>query len=250
MGPIRTLEEAADRAWPAREARHDDDWVARFSDGMHHRLNSATVWAAPDLDGALAEIAAWYATRGRPPLYRLTAASEPRLDPLLEHRGYRNGPGVAVMTRSLASAPAAPSGVSVSGLPPEGWRDAFAAMSGYGPQRRRLLEGILGRITGATGFAVAGAGDDPAGGGMAVVDRRWAGLFEIVVHPSRRGAGHGSRVVAALLAWSRQQGARTAYLQVFEENLPALALYRSAGFTAHHRYWYREPPGGLPPGPR
>jgi ribosomal protein S18 acetylase RimI-like enzyme len=56
--------------------------------------------------------------------------------------------------------------------------------------------------------------------------------------------------VASLLAWAREQGAATAFLQVFSDNRPALVLYDRAGFTTHHRYWYRIPPGGLPAGPR
>ncbi len=54
-------------------------------------------------------------------------------------------------------------------------------------------------------------------------------------------------VVGSLLAWGAGQGARAAYLQVMEENLPARALYVRHGFAAAYRYWYRvAPPPGRP----
>jgi ribosomal protein S18 acetylase RimI-like enzyme len=44
------------------------------------------------------------------------------------------------------------------------------------------------------------------------------------------------------LEWGAAQGAVSAYLQVAEENEPALALYDRLGFAPHHRYLYRLAP--------
>ena len=55
------------------------------------------------------------------------------------------------------------------------------------------------------------------------------------------GAWPGS-VTARRREWGERQRATRAVLQVEERNEPAVALYRSVGFTTHHRYvTYRQP---------
>jgi ribosomal protein S18 acetylase RimI-like enzyme len=42
------------------------------------------------------------------------------------------------------------------------------------------------------------------------------------------------------VSWAADQGAHQLYLQVEQDNLPALRLYRRAGFQpSHHHYYYR-----------
>lgn len=58
------------------------------------------------------------------------------------------------------------------------------------------------------------------------------GEFYVVgVDPDRQGAGLGRRLVAAGLARLAERGIRTASLYVEADNTPALALYRSFGFS-------------------
>lgn len=87
------------------------------------------------------------------------------------------------------------------------------------------------------GFAVARIGDGEASGVAAYADD-WVGFRSIEVAPEQRRRGLGLAVMAALLEWGAEQGARTAYLQVLGDNEPALALYARLGFTTHHAYRY------------
>jgi len=242
---IRTLEAIAGRAWPTRETIGGPGWETRFADGMHRRLNSASVWESTDLEALIDDIEAWYRERGHPAIFKLTQASAPGLESLLATRGYVRDAGVAVMTTDLTGLKGTP-GLEIVPAATTRWMDAFAAMSGYGPARRTLLEDLLGRIEPTTGFVAVDDGNTPVAVGLAVVDGDHAGLFEMATRPDRRRRGLATRVVGALLTWSRSQGARTGYLQVFEGNTPAERLYRSAGFVTRYRYWYRMPPGGIP----
>jgi ribosomal protein S18 acetylase RimI-like enzyme len=42
----------------------------------------------------------------------------------------------------------------------------------------------------------------------------------------------------ALAVWGKARGAEQTYLQVMENNPPALALYERLGFNKLYEYWY------------
>lgn len=101
------------------------------------------------------------------------------------------------------------------------------------PARAAELE-----ATGPRATATIGLGCDPVAEGRAAVTGDWLGLHALAVDPSHRRQGLARSVLAALLDFGAEQGARTAWLHVEADNLAALALYESAGFTVHHRMQY------------
>lgn len=89
---------------------------------------------------------------------------------------------------------------------------------------------------------VAGTAEDPSAVGLGVLDGRWLGVFNMGTVPSRRRRGAGQQVLAALLEWGAQRGARHAYLQVERTNHAAISLYEQIGFTAAYEYAYLTEP--------
>lgn len=77
--------------------------------------------------------------------------------------------------------------------------------------------------------------------GVAAYADDWVGFRGIHVHPAHRRQGLALVVMAALLEWGAERGARTAYLQVLSDNAPAIALYGGLGFVTHHAYRYLAP---------
>ena len=76
----------------------------------------------------------------------------------------------------------------------------------------------------------------------AALDRDWLGVHGLEVEPSRRGQGHGTAMMAALIEWGAEQGATTVWLHVETDNEPALALYGGLGFRIHHSNRYLQAP--------
>ena len=72
----------------------------------------------------------------------------------------------------------------------------------------------------------------------AALDGDWLGVHGLHVVPERRGEGHATALMAALLGWGAEQGATTVWLHVETDNVPALALYGRLGFRTHHECRY------------
>lgn len=62
-----------------------------------------------------------------------------------------------------------------------------------------------------------------------------AEILQVAVRHAWRGRGHGSRMLAECIDIMRASGVREVFLEVAAGNRPALALYRSAGFSATGR---------------
>jgi GNAT superfamily N-acetyltransferase len=238
---IRRLEEISGRAWPPRLRTAGPGWEARFADGMHRRVNSATVWpeAAGDLVTLLAQIEDWYRGQGRPAVFKLTEASAPGFDDLLAARGYEVEAPTQVWSRVLPLD--AGRQTAITAVPTDEWTSTFAAALGYDDERRRLLRAQLARITLPTGYGILRSEGHPATVGLAVADGSHVGIFEVVTCHPFRGRGLAAVATRDLLGWGAERGAETGYLQVMEDNPAAMRVYRRLGFAARYRYWYRLP---------
>lgn len=125
------------------------------------------------------------------------------------------------------------------------WMSAFNVLEGIDwsprtgePALRRLLAdpslGFVGIVEsdGPTGYFVVTWGFDLEWNG------RDAFLTEIYLHPDHRGRGQGRRTLSAIEDVARREGARALHLMVRAENLVALRLYESAGYTSPPRVFY------------
>lgn len=88
-------------------------------------------------------------------------------------------------------------------------------------------------VTAPQGFAL----------GRALADE--AELLTIAVRPDMQRGGIGRRLLSDFLAEAQARGAAAAFLEVAADNLPALSLYRGAGFQqVGQRRGYYAGPGG------
>ncbi|MEQ1911717.1 MAG: GNAT family N-acetyltransferase [Vicinamibacterales bacterium] len=55
-------------------------------------------------------------------------------------------------------------------------------------------------------------------------------VLQMWVAPARRGRGYGQELLSAIIDWARESGVRRVTLRVALDNVPARALYESAGF--------------------
>jgi len=248
MVDAMTLEEAAFRAWPAAEVTELDGWRLRATNGVTRRANSAWTLRATSnlsLDDRLSRVESFYARRGLPAYFQVAAFSEPAgLDEALASRGYEIDAPVSIRVVSLSQLSferlsiARNTQTDVENGYAGDWIRLSTDRGRFGAVREHY-QGILDRLRGRAGFAVAREGGTAIGIGMGVLDGEWVGIFNMLTVPERRRQGVASMVLLGLTQWAAARGALRAYLQVERASVPALALYASAGFEEAYGYHYR-----------
>lgn len=199
--------------WPDVVAKDLAGWTLRHSPTVERRrANSCLALAEPSvpLERALARVREHYDRTGREPLLAVERDS-----------------AVAQACRAA------------------GWVPAGGASRFLLASTSRVLRSTRGTSVEtdlvADGGRAKATGDGGAGRGHAVLEGDWVGLHDLWVDPSRRREGIGRALLRELVDWGAEQGARTAWLHVEDDNAAALALYESCGFAEHHRMEYLTP---------
>jgi ribosomal protein S18 acetylase RimI-like enzyme len=122
----------------------------------------------------------------------------------------------------------------------EEWFSVYTSVEAVRTAGALALRGILERIPAPTGFGQVRMEDEPVSVGLGVVDGGWLGLFCMGTRPEFRRRGAATALLHALATWGGEHGARRAYLQVMDENVPAIGVYARAGFETLYHYHYRE----------
>lgn len=238
----RAIEDASLRAWPAIEEAAFEGWTLRYSDGFTGRANSVQALgsSALPLDERIARCERWYEERGRPPLFRLTPFSEGGLDGFLADRGYRRFNRTLVLVRESGGLSAEVADLELSETSLHEWLRTYAGLVGS-PAAPDAMRQIIERAEGRTlsGLLRTRRPRRTVACGLAVLDGTLLGLFDLVVDSERRREGIGTELVRCLVGWGAAGGASQVYLQVTEDNEPALSLYAKLGFRQAYDYWYR-----------
>jgi GNAT superfamily N-acetyltransferase len=253
MTDILGFEERGFNAWPAPRNVYFGGWMFRLGGGYTKRANSANAlgarhelraesinaWTpARAFREVMGEAERFYAANGQPAIFRLTPLAGADADLTLAAAGYERLDPSTVMTAPLDAAREDAQVRIEPGATPA-WLNGIAAAQGVAPSHRLIHDRIVQAIALPAAFATACVGGRAAAFGLGVGERAAVGLFDIVVRPEFRGQGLGRAITRALMAWGRDGGALTAYLQVNDANRVARALYETLGFRAAYPYHYR-----------
>lgn len=240
---IRSLEELSMNAWPALQTLHDDGWVLRFANGFGRRANSVSPLYAgsKELKEKIGDCEALYRSKGQRVIFKLTQASLPAgLDKILAADGYETDAHTGVQLLDLARWQGIPlDGVTLAEAPNADWLAAYARMSDIKNEEMLTHERILRAIIPDSRFAAISVGGQIIACGLGVLQNGWVGFYDIRTDSAFRRQGYAQRVMEALLAWAKAEGAVRGYLQVMLNNPPALAMYAKLGFKEAYQYWYR-----------
>ncbi|MBU1588966.1 MAG: mycothiol synthase [Actinobacteria bacterium] len=118
----------------------------------------------------------------------------------------------------------------------DAWLDLNARAFAHHPEQGGVTRADLDALTAepwfdADDFLLLWDGAELIGYSWMKVEGCEGEFYVVGVSPERQGEGLGRRLVEAGLARLASRGIRTAHLYVEGDNAPALALYRSFGFT-------------------
>ena len=238
---IRHIEELSLNAWPCLETAFYDGWVLRFAAGYTRRANSVNPLYPSSLDPVqkLGYCQRAYRDRGLPAVFKLTPASED-LDAFLGEHGYGREAPTSVQIVGLSEVPQPRrDGVELLEQPNRAWFAAYCALNRDVRRHFLTMTQMLERLAVPACFVSFKQDGETVALGMAVAERGYVGLFDIVTRQTVRNQGIGRDVVLHLLQWGKRQGAEHAYLQVMRDNAPALHLYQKLGFRELYGYWFR-----------
>ncbi|MFK4087392.1 GNAT family N-acetyltransferase [Kribbella sp. NPDC020789] len=226
---------------PAAETEQLGEWLLRASGGWTGRGNSVLTVGDPGmaLPEALKRVEAFYRERGLPPQahVRLGTSTATGLEELRWIDAHPGRSDVLVMHTTLDHVNAIPAyDVELAERPDESWYGV--AFEGPVPEPAPVvLEGAPKAV-----FASIALDGTPVAVGRGSMTGHWLGIDAVRVLPAHRGRGLAAAVVQALARWAGPQGGRRTYLEVLEDNLPAVTAYRRLGYVEAYRYRYFRSP--------
>jgi N-acetylglutamate synthase len=239
------VERALQMAWPALAQQRCGDWLARFAPGVSRRSNSANPTRATfgDIDADIAACEALYRERGASPLFRVPAIVATVADEKLDRLNYAVEGETITLFAELSPSARRDSSVTIARQPDAEWLAAMTSLQGQSPEQARIYRQVVEALAIAAGFVSLCVEGERVAVAYGAIHDGLLCVESVVVDAGQRGRGHGRAMMNALLAWSAEQGARAACLQVAADNGAGLALYGSLGLTAElYRYHYRRGP--------
>ncbi|HWD82533.1 MAG TPA: GNAT family N-acetyltransferase [Kribbella sp.] len=222
---------------PAAETSYLGQWLLRASAGWTGRANSLLPAGDPGvpLPDALRQTVAFYTERQLDPQAQVRVGSPP--DQEIRALGWVDArpeqSDVLVMHTTLDHVNAAPKyDVQVTEQPDDAWY--AAAFDGPVPEvAPKVLEGAA-----KAAFASVSVDGQVVAVGRGSMTGHWLGVDSIRVAEGFRRRGLGTAVVQGLARWAGPHGGRRTYLEVLQENTPAMTTYTRLGYHEAYRYRY------------
>lgn len=238
---LAQIEDAALDAWPAPREMFCDGWLLRFAKGYTKRANSVNVRyeSRRPLAGKIAFCEDIYDREGLPVIFRLPDpfTSKAMLN-ALEGAGYQLFDPTFVLGQKIKQVGLSPEEVTFTQMDSGAWINLRAELTNTPLRYWEIHREILSVIVPQKVLMGAFVGGEPVACGMAVVEGELLGYFSIYVDERFRRHGYGLATMYGLTNWGVVRGATFGYLQVEEDNQPALALYKKMGFDMLYQYAY------------
>lgn len=268
---LQRVEDSSLNASAPPQQRWLDGWLVRYCPGKAKRARCINA-VAPGVrtpQAKLAECEAVFQHAGLPLVVRITPFTQPPgLDAALARQGWPMFDDTRVMVLTEMEGRESEAGQMLQADPTEQTiqttRAAEMTPPGLPPGWSETTEGALdfartvGALRGSSALEIESHAQrlqwspvpytglvwrDATGAvqacGQFAREGDLVGLYDIFTAPAARGRGLAHALCARLLQLARDEGARTAYLQVDAANAPARKVYTRLGFQDAYTYHYR-----------
>ena len=224
---VLDIELASSELWSGPEHLQTTRWLLRAADGYTRRANSmvpcappweSTVWNENSLDDDIAEADRFYQSRSLPTIISLPLPLFDGLASSLYERGWK------VITENTFSE------IQSATTPSARWITAHGRE--LGSQGEQVL------LSGNPLFLSYSKSEEVVGIARVGFAQSWSALGAVRVNSDFRRQGIARALAECAINSANERGYPFMFLQVDCDNHPAIELYKSLGFTEHHRNIY------------
>lgn len=247
LAQIRRMEAVGFRSFPATSTQFNGTWAIRLTAGHPaKRLNSVNPLDPSDsinLEERIHLAEQRFKSFGRPLIFRLTPLAPVGLKKLLKSQGWISFEESIVMVADLRQFELSNTLDQVPLQDAGQWIDTYIELSHEQPSLKPGLAEIIGATQPETGLFIHSEVNSPKASVLrCVYDRDVAGFFDLVTNSQLLRRGNGRAIMETALLWARKHDVISAWLQVVADNIAAISLYQSMGFSELYRYTYWRPP--------
>jgi len=188
---------------------------------------------------AVDEMIDWYRGFSVRPTFQIFDGVSAELSTELDRRGWLTATGAVIMSAEIVGLQL-PDRIEPDNRLTRVARQPDQAFADLVGDPDRLTELTTSRLS-QTFATLSGPGDKLLGGAMSMRDSDWLGVFAMKTRPEALRTGVASHLLGVLAEADRSLMASKLWLQVRPDNVPAMRLYESVGFTRVHGYHYRFP---------
>lgn len=241
---IKTIEDLSLNAWPSHQMELYDGWILRFSHFYTHRTNSVEQFGISSLSWRekITHCEAVYKRWGTPTIFKISPLVSKDFDYILENRNYeiQHMTDVMVLDLECVALDTPIDEVLISPTIEREWIDSLLELNGTtNPIHKSIVPTMYNAIARDTVCVSIRRAGKIIGTGLGILDRDFVGIYAIHVDEAYRKQGLARALCTCILKEGIKHGAKKAYLQVVEGNIPALSLYQSMGFETLYTYWFR-----------
>ena len=237
------LEELSMNAWPAIQTILYDGWILRFANGYTKRANSVNpvYFSNENIHDKIEECEKIFKKKNIPIVFKITPKIFPNnLDKILESKGYLVKDITRLQTLNIEDCDFEVShDIKIEDDFNGGWLEAFCKLNKLSEENKNTIEKMFNNIISEKFFVSILDEDKVVGCTLGVLERNHVGIFDVIVDENHRNKGLGEKLIKATLRKARDNGGEKAYLQVVDNNISAINLYKKVGFKEIYKYWYR-----------
>lgn len=235
------LEEIQMNALPSLKTIVFDGWFLRFSNGYSRRGNSVF----PLFDGKceinekIRYCESIYTKENLKTIFRITEENKD-LDLLLEKLDYQIESPTNIMTMNLDEIPLKiDKDIIIFEELNEVWFDSYCRLNDVKDENKKTYKNMLLNLILKAIYVMIVKDGVAIACGLSVLEREYAGIYDITTDINYRRCGYGEIIVKSLLSKSKRLGVKKSYLQVFIHNDAAIKLYEKIGYKNLYHYHYR-----------
>jgi len=231
---IESLEKIAQQNWMPEKIEEIGSWQLRSNRGFSFRANSTLPlggkgFGAPgiELNQAISKVIDFYTDLDQPAIFQILPSIHQELERSIKALGFRSKGEVRFETMRIDS-PLIYDLKDLQLLTSDYPTDDWFSLHGDDETAAELM------LRTPSKYLHLYEQSELVATSRAAFTEDWAGISRVRVRQEKQGQGFGRKIMLATLNEINNNGLENAFLQVESENVNALAIYHSLGFSLHH----------------